>query len=100
MNSAASQTRLTSNEPQQKCIHYNSVPTDKFLTFDKINYGENTIVNQMKENDEQNIIYNKCHNAIFRPSLLTCFTCEKSIKMFTLKLDMSKYSSLQKIKEN
>ena len=34
-NSVTSQTRLTSNEPQQKCIHYNNVPTDKFLT-DKI----------------------------------------------------------------
>ena len=35
MNSVASQTRLTSNEPQQKCIHCNSLPIDKFLTFDK-----------------------------------------------------------------
>ena len=35
MNSVASWTRLTSNEPQQKCIHCNSVPTDKYLTFDK-----------------------------------------------------------------
>ena len=37
-NSVASWTRLTSNEPQQKCIHCNSVPTDKFLTFDKTKY--------------------------------------------------------------
>ena len=29
MNSVASGTRLTSNKPQQKCIHCNSVPTDK-----------------------------------------------------------------------
>ena len=35
MNSVASCTRLTSNEPQQKCIHCDRVPTDKFLTFDK-----------------------------------------------------------------
>ena len=68
MNSFASQTRLTSNKPQQKCIHCNSVPTDKFLTFDNTRYGENTIVSQMKENDEQNIICNKCHNAICRVS--------------------------------
>ena len=55
-NSVASCTRLTSNKPQQKNIHCNSVPTDNFLTFDKTKYGENTIVSQMKENDEQNII--------------------------------------------
>ena len=66
VNSVASQTRLTSHKPQQKCIHCNSVPTDKFLTFNKTKYGENILVNQMKENDEQNIICNKCHNAIFR----------------------------------
>ena len=48
MNSVASQIRLTSNEPQQKCIHCNTVPTDKFLTFDKTKYGQNTIVSQMK----------------------------------------------------
>ena len=46
-NSVASWTRLTSNESQQKCICCNSVPTDKFLTFDKTKYGENTIVSQM-----------------------------------------------------
>ena len=39
MNSVASQTRLTSNEPQQKCIHCNTVPTDKFLTLDKTKYN-------------------------------------------------------------
>ena len=53
MNSVASQTRLTSKEPQQKSIHCNSIPTDKFLTFDKRKYGENTIVSHMKENDDQ-----------------------------------------------
>ena len=57
-NSVASQIRLTSHKTQQKCIHCNSVPTDKFLTFDKTRYGENSIVSQMIENDEQNIICN------------------------------------------
>ena len=70
MNSVASQPRLTSNESQQKCIHCNSVPTDKFLTFDKTKYGQNTIVSQTKENDDQNIICNKCHNAISESLLL------------------------------
>ena len=64
MNSVASQTRLTSNGPHQKCMHCNSVPTDKFLAFDKTKYGENTVVSQMKENDEQDSICNKCQNAI------------------------------------
>ena len=50
MNSVASWTRLISNKPQQKCIHYNSIPTDKFLTLDKTKCGENTIMSQMKEN--------------------------------------------------
>ena len=80
INSIASQIRLTSHKPQQKCIHCNSVPTDKFLTFDKIKYGENTIVNQMTKNDGQNFICNKCHNTILRESLVTCFTCDKTIK--------------------
>ena len=34
----------------------------------------------MKENDEQNIICNKCYNAIFRESLVTCLTYGKTIK--------------------
>ena len=80
MNSVASWTRLISNKPQQKCIHCNSVPTDKFKIFDKTKYGENTIVSQIKQNDQQKIIYNKCHNAIFRQSLVTCLTCEKTMK--------------------
>ena len=46
INNVASQIRLTSHKPQQKCIHCNSVPIDKFLTLDKTKYGENTIVNQ------------------------------------------------------
>ena len=96
-NNVASQPRLTSHKPQQKCIHCNSVPTDKFITFDKTKYGVNTLVNEMTENDEQNIICNKCQNAIFR--IVTCLTCEKKMKkmkkMFTLKFDMDKYSSLE-----
>ena len=95
MNSVASWTRLTSNEPQQKCIHCNSVPTDEFLTFDKIKYGQNTIVSQMKENDETNIC-NKCLNSIFRESLVTCLTCGKTMKkMCTFKSNMNEYSPLQ-----
>ena len=34
----------------------------------------------MKENDEQNIICNKCHSTIFRESLVTCLKCDKTIK--------------------
>ena len=48
MNSVASHMRLTSNEPQKTCILCNTVPTDKFLTFDKTKHGQNTIVSQMK----------------------------------------------------
>ena len=80
INSVASWIRLTSQKPQQKRIHCNSVPTDKFLTFDKTKYGENTIVNQMTKTDEQNIICNKCHNTILRVSLATCLTCDKTMK--------------------
>ena len=80
INSIASCIRLSSDEPQQKCIHCNTVPTDKFLTFDKTKYGQNTIVSQMKENDEQNIICNKCHNAICGESIVTCLTCMKMMK--------------------
>ena len=49
LNSVASHMRLTSNEPQQMCIHCKTVPTDKFLTLDKTKYGQNTNVSQMKE---------------------------------------------------
>ena len=41
--------RLSSHKPQQNHIHCTSVPTDKFLTFDKTKYGENSIVSQMTE---------------------------------------------------
>ena len=96
-NSVASRMRLTSHKPQQKCIHCNSVPRDKFLTSDKTKYGENSIVSQMTENDEQKIICNKCHNTMLRQSLVTCLTCDKTMKkMLTLKFDMDKYSLLGK----
>ena len=50
----------------------------------------------MTENDKQNIICNKCHNAICRESLVTCLICTRTVyKMFTLKFDMSPYSSLE-----
>ena len=80
INSVALYMKLISHEPQQKCIHCNTVPTGKFLTFDKTKYEQNTIVSQMKENDEQNIICNKCYNAICRESLVTCLTCTKTMK--------------------
>ena len=80
MNTVASWIWLTSNEPQQKCIHCNIVCTEKFLTFNKTKYGQNTIVSQMIENDAQNIICNKCHNAICRESLVTCLICTKTVK--------------------
>ena len=34
----------------------------------------------MTENDEQYIICNEFHNAILRESLVTCLTCDKTIK--------------------
>ena len=80
ISSVVSQNRLTSHKQQQKCNHCNSVPTDNVLTFDKTKYGEITLANQMIENDEQNIICNKCHNAILRGSLVTCLTCDKTMK--------------------
>ena len=80
INSVTSWIRLTSHKPQQKCIHCNSIPTDNFLHFDKTKYGENTHVNQMTENDEQNIICNKCHSTILRESLVICLTCDKTMK--------------------
>ena len=50
----------------------------------------------MKENDEKNIICNKCHKAICREFLVTCLTFMKMMKkMYTLKFDMNKYSSLE-----
>ena len=96
INSIASQMRSISHKQQQKCIHCHTVPTDNFLTFDKTKYGENTLVNNMTINGGQNIICNKCHNAILRESLVTCLTCDKTMKkMLTLKFDMDKYSSLE-----
>ena len=101
MNSIASRIQLISNEPQQKCIHCNTICTDKFLTFDKTKYGQNTIVSQMTENDEQNIICKKCHNAICKESLVTCLICMETVKkMCTLKFVMNTYSLLEnKIQE-
>ena len=55
LNSVASQMRLTFHKPQQKYIHCKNVPTDKFLTSDKTKYGENSIVSQMTDNDEQKL---------------------------------------------
>ena len=99
MNSVASQIRLTSNEPQQKGIHCNTVPTDKFLTFDKTKYGQYMTVSQIKENEEQNIICNKCHNAICTESLVTCLTCMKMVKKCIL-LTGKEHTRHGKITEN
>ena len=50
----------------------------------------------MTENDEQKIICNKCHNTMLRQSLVTCLTCDKTMKkMLTLKFDMEKYPLLE-----
>ena len=96
INSIASQMRSVFHTQHQKCIHCHTVPTDNFLTFDKTKFEENTLVNNMTINGGQNIICNKCHNAILRESLVTCLTCEKTMKkMLTLKFDMDKYSSLE-----
>ena len=35
MNSVALYIKLTSHKPQQTCIHCNTVPTGKYLTFNK-----------------------------------------------------------------
>ena len=80
MNSVASRIRLTLNEPQQKRIHCNTICAEKFLIFNKAKYGQNTLVSQMIENDTQNIICNKCHNAICRESLVTCLIFTKPVK--------------------
>ena len=85
-NSVASWMRLTSHKPQQKCIHCNSVPTDKFQTFDKTKYGENSIVSQMTQNDEQKIICKKCHNTMLRQSLVRCLTCDKTMKKVDIEI--------------
>ena len=96
MNSVALCIKQTSHKPQQTCIHCNTVPTGKYLTFDKTKYGENTIVSQMTEKDQQNIICNKCHNAICRETLVTCLRCTKTMtKICTLKFDINRYTSLE-----
>ena len=88
INSIASWRRSISHKQQQKCIHCHTVPTDNFLTFDKTKYGESMLVNNMTINDGQNIICNK--------SLVTCLTCDKTMKkMLILKFNMDKYSSLE-----
>ena len=55
----------------------------------------------MTENDEQKIICNKSHNTMLRQSLVTCLTCDKTIKkMLTLKFDMDNYSLLENKTQN
>ena len=96
MNSVALCIKLTSHKPQQTCIHCNKVPTGKYLTFDKTKYGENAIVCQMTEKDQQKILCNKCHNAICKETLVTCLRCTKTMtKICTLKFDMKRYTSLE-----
>ena len=97
MNSVALHIKLTSHKPQQTCIHCNMVPIGKYLTFDKTKYGENTIVSQMTEKDQQNIICHKCHNAICKETLVTCLRCTKTMtKICTLKFDINRYTSLER----
>ena len=80
VNSVAFQIQLTSNEPQQKCIHCNILCTEKFLIFNKTKCGQNTIASQMIENDTQNAICNKRHNPICREFLVKCLICTKTVK--------------------
>ena len=96
INSVASWIQLTSNEPQQKCIHFNTLCTEKFLIFNKAKYGQNIIVSQMIENVTQNIIHNKCHNAICRESLVTCLICTKLWKKLYIETWYQHIPSLEK----
>ena len=79
MNSVALRIKLTSHKPQQTCIQCNTEPTGKYLTFDKTKYGENTIVHQMTEKEQENIICNKCHIAICKETLVTCVRYTKNL---------------------
>ena len=50
----------------------------------------------MIQHDTQDIICNKCDNAICRESLVTCLICTKNVKKnCTLKLDTNKCTSLE-----
>ena len=96
MNSVALCLKLTSHKPQQTCIHCNIVPTGKCLAFNKTKYGENTIVSQMTEKDQQNIICNKFHNTVCKETLVTCLRCTKTMtEICTLKFDINRYTSLE-----
>ena len=46
----------------------------------KAKYGQNAIVSQMLQHNTQDIIFNMCHNAICRESLVTCLICTKTVK--------------------
>ena len=96
MNSVALHIKLTSHKPQQTCIHCNTEPTGKYLTFDKTKYGENTIVHQITEKDQENITCNKCYNVICKETLVTCVICTKTMtNICTLKFDSNRYTSLE-----
>ena len=50
----------------------------------------------MTEKDQQNIICNKCHNAICRETLVICLRCTKTMtEICTLKFDINRYTSLE-----
>ena len=52
----------------------------------------------MIEKDQQNIVCNKCHNAVCKETLLlvTCVICTKTMtKICTLKFDSNRYTSLE-----
>ena len=41
--------------------------------------GHNAIVSQLIQHDTQDIMCNKCHNAICRESLVTCLICTRTV---------------------
>ena len=62
---------------QQKCVSCGTVCVDKMHHFDST-YGKNSLVTTIAQNQvsqKDNIICNKCHNAISKESIVTCLNC-------------------------
>ena len=89
MNSAALHMKLTSHKPQQKCIHCHTVPTGKYLTFDKTKYGQNCESNDRKSSTKHHMEQVSQCNL----QRIPCYMSQMHIiyeKMCTLKFDMNR----------
>ena len=82
-----------------KCFFCDNVPTDTFWMFDKTEYNNNPLIEQIEHNEQtignNPIICSKCNNFLHGESLINCVICNNEFqRKLTCIFDKKKYTLL------